>query len=84
MLIAVARVDCPVCRSAGLVFAVRGHSGKERCLCGRCGLMWIAPDPVTMARLDDGMTSSPQRAYPSTDEDWPRTSTVIGTYTYTH
>jgi hypothetical protein len=90
MLIPVAPAACPVCRSEGLVFALECHSGKDRCLCGRCGLFWIAPDPVTTAMLDAAMTSptvpheycSPVTR--STNEGRrPCTSTVIGTYTYT-
>ena len=90
MVIPVARVACPVCRSEGLVFALKGHSGNDRCLCGRCGLFWIAPDPVTTAKLDAAMTiPAIQDEYyspvaRSADEDCrPFTSTVIGTYTYT-
>jgi hypothetical protein len=91
MLIPVARVDCPVCRSAGLVFAVNGHSGRDRCLCGRCGLVWIAPDPLTIAKLDAELSVAAAQVgfrspiARSTNDGWrPDTSTVIGTYTYTH
>jgi ribosomal protein S27AE len=85
MLIPVARLDCPVCRSAGLVFAFESHSGADRCLCGRCGLVWIGPDPTAAARLDAAMTS-PQHAYRSRTSEgrFPHPSTVIGTYAHTH
>ena len=89
MLMPVARLDCPVCRSAGLVFAFKSHSARDRCLCGRCGLVWISTDAITVAKLDAEMVSPPQHESPpadrSTSEGWPtRRLTVIGTYTYTN
>ena len=57
MLIPVTRVDCPKCRSAGLVFAFKYYCGQDRCLCCRCGVVWnIAPPPVNITKVDTAMT----------------------------
>jgi hypothetical protein len=94
MLIPVMRVECPTCRSSGLVFAFKYHSGKERRLCCRCGLVWsISPRPACapLAHTLQWMSSPPapplpyvvptRPAPPPGDVRW--TSTVVGTYIHT-